>query len=930
MANIFSEKRLAIESFDVRQDSREGEIFAQFSTGIPQGLGTLTKEGNEVYLGSWKDGVYQGIGIMKVSSDHSYCGQFHSGKPKGFGMLRRGKKLILGNFYFDKMSGVGLYSKDDSEYKGTFENGVINGFGEFSQKSSSTVYRGNFKNSEYSGEGKLTSPKLKFVGQFLNNQKSGPGIQIDKVTGDKYIGYWNNDQYEAFGKVLTSDSKIYTGEWRLGVQQGVAMIEYSDKNFKYVGQVSSGLREGIGRIESPNFTYIGQWNQNKMHGIGIEILKDGSIYFGYWKDNKKNGLGKEAGPEFNFKGEWRNSKPHGKGYLVPDNKQVVIVCFDDGQIIETIEDDERLKDVKEGLNQLDYDSFNDTLCNKINIYERQIESTMIQIEQELHSIEANLPKDEAKLDKSMMSIIQQADDMVAQAKHLEILLQSARYEFDAKHSKMKNRTTTSPDSIAVDKVPEKTIPNIGSHDKKSANSLANDASSPLKTDKLENKDDEIMNNLELQAARLYEYEQWLIKEKQRLTDARMAKKRYVVNKEYSTKSMKEEEQVKLRRLFDQDYKKMNQELIAMHDKLQVLLKANEHLETTNKKLENYSNDVDTKNYMVSGSMETMKADTKKRIKDHEDEVKALKNIIDSKAKEIHDLKYINFDRDKEIASLADLRNQIETKLRDHIKIMEDLKFKYVRAIVEISALRIAINSQLKDKVEDNQTIADLKREISEINNKLQVERQSRQSDNASHGSKLANTIAAHARDIKSISDDHAAERSNHEKTVAKLKKQVRILENGGEVDDTDELLRLKEVIDLRSKNSELSDLNEKLKTSVDNYQAEVEVMQKIICEKDKKLKDMNMEKELADNKVNQLDETVRGLQLKQREWNEIKDALANNIKVLKDREQDLQKELNSKKILEQEEIQKRNSRLSKGFFKENLKPMILMGVGRLP
>ena len=48
----------------------------------------------------------------------------------------------------------------------------------------------------------------------------------------------------------------------------------------YIGEFSMGRKEGYGKIEFENGEYSGTWFNNRMHGQGKQILKDGCKYYG--------------------------------------------------------------------------------------------------------------------------------------------------------------------------------------------------------------------------------------------------------------------------------------------------------------------------------------------------------------------------------------------------------------------------------------------------------------------------------------------------------------------------------------------------------------------------------------------------------------------------------------------------------------------------
>ena len=62
--------------------------------------------------------------------------------------------------------------------------------------------------------------------------------------------------------------------------------------------------------------YEGEWLKGTQirQGQGIQIWPDGSLYEGYWADNKANGRGRLIHADGDvYDGEWRDDKAHGKG-----------------------------------------------------------------------------------------------------------------------------------------------------------------------------------------------------------------------------------------------------------------------------------------------------------------------------------------------------------------------------------------------------------------------------------------------------------------------------------------------------------------------------------------------------------------------------------------------------------------------------------------
>mmetsp|Transcript_22718 Transcript_22718/g.21896 ORF Transcript_22718/g.21896 Transcript_22718/m.21896 type:complete len:119 (+) Transcript_22718:281-637(+) len=62
--------------------------------------------------------------------------------------------------------------------------------------------------------------------------------------------------------------------------------------------------------------YEGEWNEetNKRDGRGYQIWADGSLYEGYWKNDKANGRGRLIHADGDvYEGQWKDDKAHGEG-----------------------------------------------------------------------------------------------------------------------------------------------------------------------------------------------------------------------------------------------------------------------------------------------------------------------------------------------------------------------------------------------------------------------------------------------------------------------------------------------------------------------------------------------------------------------------------------------------------------------------------------
>ena len=91
--------------------------------------------------------------------------------------------------------------------------------------------------------------------------------------------------------------------------------------FKSYYEKSRNMHYGIYNYYKIGTIYEGYWKEDKKNGIGIEKVYDGSLYEGQFKNGKKNGLGvyywKDSSIYF---GEWLDNRCHGYGVFKNGDK----------------------------------------------------------------------------------------------------------------------------------------------------------------------------------------------------------------------------------------------------------------------------------------------------------------------------------------------------------------------------------------------------------------------------------------------------------------------------------------------------------------------------------------------------------------------------------------------------------------------------------
>lgn len=128
----------------------------------------------------------------------------------------------------------------------------------------------------------------------------------DSITFDEYYGAVNSDnQPHGLGIKFYSDSSVYCGGWRDGVQHN------SDSNMGY----------WISSIETE---YTGTWLYGVKHGRGTQSYPDGSLYIGEFMKGFEHGFGRKRLPDGNFyEGRYNAGRRDGHGIFLTVNGSVI-------------------------------------------------------------------------------------------------------------------------------------------------------------------------------------------------------------------------------------------------------------------------------------------------------------------------------------------------------------------------------------------------------------------------------------------------------------------------------------------------------------------------------------------------------------------------------------------------------------------------------
>ena len=192
----------------------------------------------------------------------------------------------------------------DSRTEGTFNNGLLFGFGRIIL-SNGEIFYGRFINGKMMGNGEYTRKDgSKYIGQFLEGLPHGRGREKMEdgsiFEGDYFLGKPKR------GKIVWKDGSWYDGEFEDGKINGTGTYDWGNKR-KYVGEWKEGKMNGKGKLMYSDGTYYeGEFTSGKKNGHGKYVWEINKYYIGQWKDDKPNGKGVYHKYGKETKGFWAN------------------------------------------------------------------------------------------------------------------------------------------------------------------------------------------------------------------------------------------------------------------------------------------------------------------------------------------------------------------------------------------------------------------------------------------------------------------------------------------------------------------------------------------------------------------------------------------------------------------------------------------------
>ena len=124
--------------------------------------------------------------------------------------------------------------------------------------------------------------------------------------------------------ILYPNKSVYKGMINSkGQREGFGKYYLSDGSI-YKGFFRNNKMDGRGRIVNINgFIYEGEFKNGHSNGYGKYVALDGTTYKGTWLNDKQNGIGNEIYPDGSFyNGNFKDGKKNGNGKLIFKDKNI--------------------------------------------------------------------------------------------------------------------------------------------------------------------------------------------------------------------------------------------------------------------------------------------------------------------------------------------------------------------------------------------------------------------------------------------------------------------------------------------------------------------------------------------------------------------------------------------------------------------------------
>ena len=278
--------------FEEKPEFNTGNYQGHTKNGKREGRGTFHYADGSIYEGEWKENVRCGLGRLTVNADEWYEGEWANDAQDGHGKY--------------------VYGPDNSieYYEGEWKNGKYGGQGKKVLKDGH-IYEGLFEDGEII-QGHLTGSDIDVEGTWENGKKFTGTGWYKLVNGRYYEGSWVDGQISGKGKLTYTNGRVYEGDFAEGKWNGKGRYTVnSDQYLYYEGEVADDKFNGFGKyVYGPKNTkdyYEGEWENSKYNGQGKEVMKDGRVFEGLFKDDNIIS-GHLSGPNIDITGTWQQGE----------------------------------------------------------------------------------------------------------------------------------------------------------------------------------------------------------------------------------------------------------------------------------------------------------------------------------------------------------------------------------------------------------------------------------------------------------------------------------------------------------------------------------------------------------------------------------------------------------------------------------------------
>lgn len=124
------------------------------------------------------------------------------------------------------------------------------------------------------------------------------------------------EEEEKVAKFVWEDGSTYEGGWSAVPDPAAEPVEAAEGE-EAPAAAEKKVRHGTGTFATGDYTYDGDWVEDKMEGVGTFTFAGGATYEGEWVADRYHGLGKYTGADgSSYEGQWSEGKMHGQGTFV--------------------------------------------------------------------------------------------------------------------------------------------------------------------------------------------------------------------------------------------------------------------------------------------------------------------------------------------------------------------------------------------------------------------------------------------------------------------------------------------------------------------------------------------------------------------------------------------------------------------------------------